>query len=131
MGQQDGDLPARTGKVVKRFERWRRTRKKRTPIPEALWEAAVDLARAYGTSPVARLCRLDYYALERRVKATEAEDEVADHSFVEVDMLPTTGHEECQIEFSDGNGAKMLIRASSSRDLDISSLVASFLRRSQ
>ena len=118
MGERRKVLPACVERVRKRIEHWRRTRRKRTPIPASLWMAAVELARNHGVSPISRSLRLDYYSLKRRLVATEAGgDGVAGQGFVEVDLGPTTSHEACQIEVSDGEGATMMIRASSSSSL--------------
>ena len=51
--------------VDQRFKRWRSTRMRGTPIPEALWASAVGLARAQGLNRTARALRLDYYDLLR------------------------------------------------------------------
>ena len=52
-----------------RFERWRRTRKSKTPIPDGLWSAAVELARQYGVNRTAAPLRLDGGKLKRLVLA--------------------------------------------------------------
>ena len=62
------DLPARLEGLRQRFERWRRTRKARSRIPEALWAAAVKMAGTFGLHRTARALRLDYYALKKRVE---------------------------------------------------------------
>jgi len=131
MGQGSRVLPLQLDRVRGRIEDWRATRKKGTAIPTSLWMAAVELARSHGVSPVSRSLRLDYYSLKRRVESTETEDAVAGQSFVEVDMIPSTGHEGCQIELGDGEGATMIIRTSSSCDLDLRELLATFLGHSQ
>ena len=52
-----------------RFERWRRTRKSKTRIPDGLWSAAVELARRYGINRTAVPLRLDGGKLKRVVLA--------------------------------------------------------------
>jgi hypothetical protein len=52
-----------------RFERWRRTRKSKTRIPDGLWSAAVELARRYGINRTAAPLRLDGGKLKRLVLA--------------------------------------------------------------
>ena len=37
------ELPGRLESVRRRIERWRQTRKVRSPIPDALWAAAVRM----------------------------------------------------------------------------------------
>lgn len=46
--------------VRQRFEDWRQTRRPSSPIPEALWNEAVALARAYGVNRTAQTLRLSY-----------------------------------------------------------------------
>ena len=46
--------PARLKGLRRRFERWRRTRKVGTRIPEPLWAAAVKLAGRYGIHRTAK-----------------------------------------------------------------------------
>ncbi len=53
-------------RVRRRFERWRRTRKQRSRIPEGLWHAAVQVAGSYGVNKTARALGLDYYELRNR-----------------------------------------------------------------
>ena len=53
--------------VRRRIEMWRRTRERRTAMPEALWKAAAELARLRGVHPIARALRLDYYSLKGRL----------------------------------------------------------------
>jgi hypothetical protein len=61
--------PADFEAVRSRFERWRRTRKSTTPIPEELWSAAVELARRHGINRTAAPLRLDGGKLKRLVLA--------------------------------------------------------------
>ena len=78
-------------RVRQRLELWRRTRKKRSRIPEQLWKESVEVARIYGVNQAARALRLDYYGLKRRLDAgldaTVVEKERMG-SFVEV-VVPT------------------------------------------
>ena len=46
-------LPPQLDGLRRRFERWRRSREIGSRIPEALWAAAVKLAKAYGTQGLA------------------------------------------------------------------------------
>ena len=62
------ELPGRLEGVRRRIERWRQTRKVRSPIPDSLWAAAVRMANAYGMNRTARALRLNYYGLKKRVE---------------------------------------------------------------
>jgi hypothetical protein len=52
----------------RRFERYRRTRKVRSPIPEGLWAAAAKMAGTCGINRTAKALRLNYHALQKRVE---------------------------------------------------------------
>ena len=72
-----------------RFERWRRTSKSKTRIPDELWSAAVELARQYGINRTAAPLRLDGGKLKRLVLAAgRSSRKPAPPKFVEV-MAPT------------------------------------------
>jgi hypothetical protein len=53
-------------RVQHRFDLWRKTRKRCSPIPETLWSSAVELAREHGLHRTARALRLNYYSLKKR-----------------------------------------------------------------
>ena len=55
--------------VGSRFERWRRTRQGKAPIPEELWSAAAAVARRDGVNPTAVALHLDGGKLKRRMTA--------------------------------------------------------------
>jgi hypothetical protein len=61
-------LPGRLEAIRRRFERWRRTRKGRSRIPEPLWAAAAKAAGTYGVHRTAKALGLDYYLLKERVE---------------------------------------------------------------
>ncbi len=129
-------LSTHVDELRNRLEHWRSTRQKRTRIPEELWSAATDLARAEGIHPIARALRLDYYSLKKRVAPVPAQPgnhEKQSHGFVEVDIGHAPTHEDCRIELSDGAGTNvtMTIRGSSSCDLDLKGLLSTFLDRSR
>jgi len=46
--------------VQQRFERWRKGRKRGTPIPAALWEDAVGLWTDHSLYKISRALHLDY-----------------------------------------------------------------------
>ncbi len=60
------DIPS---DVLNQFERWRRSRKRGTRIPEALWQAAAEAAEECGVSKTAQALGLDYYKLKSRVES--------------------------------------------------------------
>jgi hypothetical protein len=59
-------------KVYLRFKRWRSSHARRVPIPESMWAAAGELARAHGTNPTARALHLEYGKLKQRAEGEES-----------------------------------------------------------
>jgi hypothetical protein len=56
--------------VRSRFDRWRRTRQGKAPIPDELWSAAAAVARRDGVNPTAVALHLDSGKLKRRIAAS-------------------------------------------------------------
>lgn len=108
---------------------WRREQSGRPRLPKALWRAATDLARTQGPSRVARVLRLDYYKLRKRLAASSS-PRVTPPTFVELTGAPMSeaGPGESAVELSDGTGARLALRVRH----DVATLVAlaeSFWRR--
>lgn len=62
-------LKPNLAQVRDQFENWRKTRQKRTAIPEALWDAAVSLSKDYSTLQISKALRLHYTTLKNRIQA--------------------------------------------------------------
>ena len=123
-------LPSRLKAVRQELERWRRTRRKRSPIPEALWESATELAQEHGTSKVAQALRLNYYDLKKRVDASTALTVMASSpAFVEVDApcgFPGGG---CQVALESPGGRRMSIQVRGPQaGVDVAALCEAFWR---
>ena len=111
-----GELPAELERLRQRFERWRRTHRVRSRIPDSLWTAAASAAGAYGMHRVTKALRLGYYSLKQRVEP-QASDPAKGSSaaaFIELPPLGDQGHGaaprcECTLELEDGEGAKMRV----------------------
>ncbi len=99
--------------VRRQFERWRRSRKRGTRIPETLWRAAAEAGQEHGVSKTAQALRLDYYALKKRVEsAPEVRPAVAsakEVKFLEIPLGAASGRPECVLEFEDGQGARLRV----------------------
>ena len=144
--RQTGDLPAQLERTRRRFERWRRTRKGRSHIPEPLWASAVKAAGTYGLAKTARSLRLDYYALKKRVEAAGSGyvsgGKIASHLFSDreavsaagqavapfVELAPPAsgGSGECILELEDPGGAKMRVHLKGVEAPDLAALSRSF-----
>jgi hypothetical protein len=117
--------------VRRPLEAWRRTRKHRDRIPEALWAAMTDLARSYGVSPVSAALRVEYYALKERVTGSReamTPSPPSPPTFIELKPLPTAHPAVCLVELEDGAGSKMTLRLDSASG-DVLALVQAFWRR--
>jgi hypothetical protein len=121
-------IPARLEKVRGRFVHWRRTRKVRTRIPEPLWVAAVKVAAKYGIHRTAKVLRVDYYRLKKRVEedAAGAASVGRGAGFVELPVPLPTRSGECLIEWEDVEGAKMRMHLTGCETPDAAALGRSF-----
>jgi hypothetical protein len=109
MRVRSAPMPIATERVRQRFERWRRTRTPgRSPIPDALWAAAVALAREHGLYATSRLLRLDYTALKKRMPAG---DEIVAPAPTFVELTPAPGPcAACVIEIEGPRGGRMRVQ---------------------
>ena len=124
------DLPARLEGLRRRFERWRRTHKARSRIPEPLWGSAVRMAGTYGLNRTAKTLRLDYYVLKKRVErdgvTIVAPPQEGAAAFLELTPPPFAGVCECTLELENVGGAKMRVQLKSITMPDVVALSQSF-----
>ena len=92
-----------------RFEAWRQNRKGKTPIPDELWSAAVEVARKEGVSRTATELRVEWNELKRRISATAGSRERAMPGFVELLTPGVQSLAECMIEL-EGRRGKLRIQ---------------------
>jgi hypothetical protein len=97
--------------VRNRFETWRKNKEVRSRIPDALWQAAVEVCKDHSILQVSRALRLNYNDLKNRVHDAAEKIGVAAPSrcsdFVEVDFGASITPSECVVEMKAPNGAKM------------------------
>lgn len=132
MGSRHRPSSTQPRSVRARIERWRATRTKRSPMPEPLWDAAVELAQAEGIYPIARALAVNYQTLKCRVAMASNGNSRAPAGFVELTPMPANGsvsRGELVLELSSGDGATLTIRLPSERELDVERLAEAFLRR--
>ena len=135
MRRKTGDgISARVRRVRAQIALWRRTRRKRSPMPVQLWAEAVSLARTEGTYRVARALRVDCGSLARRVaEAPAGRDESAASApvFVELGGGPFLGVSppSAIVELSAADGARLVIQLGPSCRLDVAELVQRFRER--
>ena len=105
-----------------RFKHWRETRVRSQRIPAQMWTAAVQMALQLGVQRVAKVLRVDYERLKRRVQgaggvvpAGKIGTRKVDTVFVEMLVSPPTaapGRCECALELENAQGAKMRMELS-------------------
>ena len=120
--------------VGHQFGAWRKRRRCRGQIPEALWQAAVELCRDHSIFEVSRALRLNYNGLKNRVpKARDtglAVGRRSDFGFVKLDLGVPITPSECLVEMEAPNGAKMRMSFKGSpRDFDPVDLSRVFWRQ--
>ena len=128
------ELPRRLEGIQRRIERWRRTCKVRSRIPDSLWAAAVRMVNAYGMNRTARALRLNYYGLKKRVEqqavvAVNAKEAKGAARFVELAPFSSAGSCECLLELENVGGAKMRIQLKGIAMPDLAALSQSFWNR--
>ncbi|MBW1767331.1 MAG: hypothetical protein JRJ65_09810 [Deltaproteobacteria bacterium] len=103
-------LTPNLAQVRDQFENWRKTRQKRTAIPDALWEAAVSLSKDYPTLQISKALRLHYTTLKNRIQAEHRDSHPRSNcgpAFVELDFGRLPFPSECIVEMEDTTGSKM------------------------
>ena len=132
------DLPVPTNKsftleeVRDQFEHWRRSREKRSVIPDALWQAAILLFPKYSFCQISKALRLNYTDLKHRVEArrsTFEQSAVPEPAFVELGLSGPIHPAECLVEMEDQKGAKMRMHFKGEAGLDLLELGKAFWRK--
>jgi hypothetical protein len=122
-------LPASLEALGRRFERWRRSRRARSRIPDTLWTSAVQAAGRYGLHRTTKALRLDYYALKKRVEDAASDREPGREgaaTFIELPAPVSNDASECIVELEDPSGAKMRLHLKGGAVPDITALARSF-----
>ena len=115
--------------VRQRLERWRKTRKRCSSIPDALWASAVELARQYGVNKTARALGLNYYSLKRRLESGTHPglyEAKGGARFIELVTPLGNSSPECIVELEHPGGAKMKIHLKGKVEPDLVALTGLF-----
>lgn len=92
------------------FERWRREKRRRDPIPPALWEAAVALTRKHSMNEISRRLRLSYNELKSRAVNPPVGPAPKPPAFIELDGILKNA--DCTIAMEKPTGERMRIKGS-------------------
>jgi hypothetical protein len=132
---QREELNTKIEPLRQQVEAWRQSRAPGQRMPESLWEAATELAKEFGVSPVQRVLRVDYRGLEYRVtgvnKSKSAKAPLpAKTTFVELPPLGAPRRAEHTIELEDAAGRKMTVKVSGGSLAELLPLAQAFWRPS-
>lgn len=129
--RRDAALAARLAKARDRFEAWRKSREKRSVIPEKLWKLATSLAQDFGVHPVSKALRVNYERLQARAGASAASRARRPRRrrapFVELAANPPIFSPPYVVELEKPSGVKMRISLQSLGDADLLTLTSAFL----
>ena len=119
-------IPEPIVQLQRQLDQFRSLQPHRSRLPEALWQAAVELARVHGLHPVAQPLRLDYMGLKRRLAGggeVRKKKKSASPGFVELIAAQPATMADCVIEFESSVGSKMRIQWKASTAPDWISLL--------
>jgi len=117
-------IPEAIVQLQRQLDQFRSKQPHRARLPEALWQAAVELARQHGVYPVAHPLRLDYMGLKKRLgEVPVVRRKAAAPAFVELIATRPATVPECVIEFESSAGSKMRIQWKNSSAPDWASLL--------
>lgn len=138
-------FPKEAGELKQQVQAWREARSGPEPMPESLWNDAVQLARQFGVCLIARAVGIDYSGLRNKVrKAMEMPVLVNQPAFIELPLNPNPVNEVADatagsrggpwpggagstIEISRPDGFKMRIHLEARHGKETAGIVAAFL----
>jgi hypothetical protein len=124
MPSREVPVPDSITQLQQRFEQFRTTRTRRTKLPEALWQAAVEQAREHGVNVVAQALRLDYSGLKKRLSGTSVpRGQVTPAAFVELVGASGTQANEYIIEFESNPSPRMRVQCKGAAPPDWTALL--------
>ncbi len=115
-----------TEPIIADLAEWRKIHKAPTPLPEAIWLQAADLAVQYGVHRTARTLGLNYLTLRKRV-GPEPPQRQSRAAFVE--LLPSAPGliSECSMELEIG-AARLQVRLNNVSATGIGSMLRELCR---
>jgi len=129
MRTRNSPLSTKLQRTRRRFTHWRRARKRGSPIPDALWASAVELARDYGLYRTTQALRLDYNVLKKRLESASRHSSPGESSgptFFELVPPGQALFPECVIELENPHGTKMRIHLKGANIPDLAALSSAF-----
>lgn len=127
------ELKLRIEPLRAQVEEWRKNKGINEKMPEPLWEAATELAKVYGVSPVQRILKIDYTGLTRRgfgmgkKPAGHACGKELPARFIELPSLATRRAEHV-VELEDAAGRKLSLKIPAGHLAEVLPLAQAFWR---
>jgi hypothetical protein len=129
--EQHEELKIRIEPLRQQVAEWRKHKGSNEKMPEPLWEAAIELAKVHGVSPVQGLLRIDYRGLQRRalgiIKRPAAAKAPVRAHFIELPSMPTRRAEHL-VELEDGTGRKLSLKIAAGHLAEVLPLAQAFWR---
>lgn len=119
------NVPARLARGRTRFDKFRTKHKGYRRLPEPLWSLAVQLAREYGLNRTARVLRLDYNGLKKRLESTISDtssESAIGPGFIELLPSALTAATECALEYRRPDGTTIRIHLKGPQLPDLAAL---------
>ncbi len=122
------DISSDITDLCEQITRWRQTRQHREPMPKQLWALAVSLAQQHTVARIARLARINYYALKKRLDPPiqSAAIQERSSSFIELPVSLCAPTAECIIEMERPEGGRMRIEVKGGAAPDVAALSRAF-----
>ena len=113
--------------VRRHFEAWRQRRKKRTRIPQSLWQAAVALSEEYSIHHLSKVLRVNSTSLKNQVlKLKPPAPKKASFSTATFLQLPPPASSESTIKITRADGATMTMQLNVTNGSDLWALAKAF-----
>jgi hypothetical protein len=131
--ERSEELKVRIEPLRQQVEEWRKHKAVNERMPERLWEAATELAKGYGVSPVQGILRIDYRGLQRRAFGREKPAAQARPTerprFIELPSLASRRAEHV-VELEDAAGRKLSLKIPAGHLAEVLPLAQAFWRPS-
>lgn len=132
-------IPPDLLKVKAQFERWRKTRLTRSPIPAHLRQAAIDLLGRHSAAAICRACRLHPHTLKPptvpKPRASKLTTTIAPVFFplpateaIPAAGLPPLAQTNCRLVLERPDGARMTLTVPQLDAASLQMLCSNFLR---
>jgi hypothetical protein len=120
--------------VQKEFETWRKTRKKRSPVPKELWEAAIELTSDYTIYEISKALGINSLRLEKKILSARGDGDRdiikrSTPSFIELNLGNNISTAECIVEVENKAGSKIKMYFKGKPHLDLMKFGKAFLEQ--